>query len=235
MSRGDRHFSTQLMLGLVAIGVGVLFLLRNLGVLEPEVIRQFWPMIFVVIGVVKILTGTSEGRAHHLWWGGAFVVVGATMTLHRLGVIDFSWRAWWPLLLIAFGVSILFGRGGKRCSLPWQSVTEPLGEERIDATAIMGGYRRQLHTQNFRGGDVTAIMGGCDLDFRNASIEQEAVLNVMAFWGGIELKVPADWTVVLQGSGIMGGFEDKTRVPAEPRKRLIVRGYAIMGGFEVKN
>ncbi|MBK9219752.1 MAG: hypothetical protein IPL70_15955 [Uliginosibacterium sp.] len=235
MSRASERVSSQLILGLIAIGVGLLFLLRNLGVLDADVIRQFWPLIFVVIGAVKILTGCGEGRGHHLWWGGAFILVGATMTLHRLGVIDFSWRAWWPLLLIGFGVSILFGRGGKRQGLPWQSVTEPLGEERIDATAIMGGYRRQLHTQNFRGGDVTAIMGGCELDFRNASIENEAVLNVMAFWGGIELKVPADWTVVLQGSGIMGGFEDKTRVPAEAGKRLIVRGYAIMGGFEVKN
>jgi hypothetical protein len=90
-------------------------------------------------------------------------------------------------------------------------------------------------SQSFRGGDVTAILGGCALDMRSASIEGEAVLNVFAFMGGVTIKCPPDWTVVLHGSPILGGFEEKTAHPAAATKRLVVTGYAIFGGVEVRN
>jgi hypothetical protein len=41
--------------------------------------------------------------------------------------------------------------------------------------------------------------------------------------------------VVLHGTPILGGFEEKTAHPAAGTKRLIVKGYAIMGGVEVRN
>lgn len=227
--------SNQLILGIVAIGFGVLFLLRNLGVIEADGVRQFWPLVLVFLGVLKIMLHGGSGSARDYFWGGALILVGSTMTLHRLGVIDFSWHAWWPVLLIAFGVSIMLKGGYRQRGLAWKTVLEGESDEVIDAAAILGSYRRQVRSQNFRGGDITAIMGGCEIDLRDASINGEAVLNVVAFWGGIELKVPTDWTVILQGSGIMGGFVEKTKMPADSNKRLVVRGYAIMGGFEAKN
>ena len=105
----------------------------------------------------------------------------------------------------------------------------------VDVTAILGGFDRRITTPGFRGGEVTAVMGGCQLDLRGSSIEGEAVINVFAVMGGITLKVPPDWTVVLHGTPIMGGFEEKTIAPPNSSKRLIIKGYAIMGGVEVRN
>lgn len=227
--------SNQLILGIVAISFGALFLLRNLGIIDADGVRQFWPLVFVFLGVLKIVLHRGSGSARDYFWGGALILVGTTMTLHRSGLIDFNWHDWWPVLLIGFGVSIMLKGPCKRHGLKWKNVAEGGADEIIDAAAILGGYRRQVSAQNFRGGDITAIMGGCEIDLRNASINGEAVLNVVAFWGGIELKVPTDWTVILQGSGIMGGFVEKTKTPPDATKRLIVRGYAIMGGFEAKN
>jgi hypothetical protein len=107
--------------------------------------------------------------------------------------------------------------------------------------------RGQLHRHHGRlqaphhhagfGGEITAIMGGCDLDLRQSSINGDAVLNVFVLCGGITIKVPVDWTVVFDGLPIMGGFDEKTVPPTGPGsgKRLIVRGYVIMGGMEVRN
>jgi hypothetical protein len=61
------------------------------------------------------------------------------------------------------------------------------------------------------------------------------VLNVFALCGGINIKIPPDWSVVLQGTPILGGFEEKTIVPPNKDKRLYVTGYAIMGGLEIRN
>ena len=81
---------------------------------------------------------------------------------------------------------------------------------------------------------------GCEIDLRQASIAPgtEAVIDVFAFWGGIEIKVPEDWTVVTRAVPLMGGVEDKTHVP-QPlpavEKRLVISGIVVMGGVVVKN
>jgi predicted membrane protein len=103
----------------------------------------------------------------------------------------------------------------------------------------MGGVVRRSNSQTFEGADLTAVMGGCEIDLRQASMVAggEAVIDVFAFWGGIDIKVPEDWTVIVRAIPLMGGVEDKTRVPpaATTSKRLVIRGIVVMGGVVVKN
>ena len=107
----------------------------------------------------------------------------------------------------------------------------------INGMAFMSGIRRTVTSQDFQGGELTAIMGGCEIDLRQASIKSgEAVLDVFAFWGGIDLKVPLDWSVDLAGTPLLGGFDDKTHPPqGGSTKRLVIKGYAIMGGIQIAN
>jgi hypothetical protein len=107
----------------------------------------------------------------------------------------------------------------------------------ISAMAILGSVERRNSSRDFRGGSVTAVMGRCEIDLRDASIVNgyDPVLEVFAMWGGIEIKVPTDWTIVSNVDPIMGGFEDDTRPPREGSKLLRVRGAVIMGGIEVSN
>jgi len=53
--------------------------------------------------------------------------------------------------------------------------------------------------------------------------------------GGMEVRVPEDWIVIIEGFPFMGGFDDKTRPEKNSTKRLIVKGTAVMGGIEIKN
>jgi hypothetical protein len=107
----------------------------------------------------------------------------------------------------------------------------------VNAIVVMGGITRRLGTQDFKGGSAVAVMGGVKIDLRSASISQnDAVIDVLAIWGGVELRVPEDWVIVPQVFPFMGGFDDRTGPkPAGSRKRLIVRGLAFMGGVEVKH
>jgi len=96
--------------------------------------------------------------------------------------------------------------------------------------------QRTIRSQEFRGGTVVAVMGGCAIDLRNATIAgEEAVVDVTAFWGGLEIRVPDDWYVESRGVALLGGFGDKTQGPLQGGKRLVVTGMAIMGGVEIKN
>jgi predicted membrane protein len=232
-SRGN----TNLVLGLFIVVIGVILLLDNLDILNSCNVFSFWPMIIVLIGILKITGAVSPtGRAIGL----IFIAFGGLLLVDKLYFFNFDFGDWWPLILILIGAGMLINRTS---GCPPVSADPQSGDGRtvIDATinlfALMGGYKRVCSSQNFRGGDVNAIMGGCEVDLRQASIQnQPAVINVFAFWGGIEIKVPADWKIIVEAYPILGGIGDNTVSPIDgSEKQLIIRGQAIMGGVEIKN
>jgi predicted membrane protein len=229
-----KNVSRQVILGILVIGLGVLFLVDNLGFWDFRHALQFWPMAFIAVGVLKLV---DSRRADGYFLGAVLVGVGVMMILNRLGIVYFSWRMVWPVLLIALGAAVLYRAvTGRR--VPGMAMGMSTSDDSFDVFAILGGFERRITTPAFCGGEATAIMGGCSLDMRNSAIDPvsgEAVVNVFAVWGGVTLKVPPDWTVILQGTPIMGGFVEKTVQPPDASKRLIVRGYVIMGGLEVRN
>jgi hypothetical protein len=234
-----RSTSSQLIIGVLVIGLGVLFLLDNLDIIDFHRAITFWPVAFIVAGVLKLLdTRSPNGRL----FGSILIGVGVIMILNRTGLFYIHWRTIWPLALIAVGGSLLYRALKNKSDRPRvgmvsleKGVDSNASDELIDVTAVLAGFERRITGRPFRGGEVTAIMGGCNLDLRDSSIEGEAVLNVFALWGGITLRCPPDWTVILQGTPIMGGFEEKTATPPDGSKRLTIKGYAIMGGVEVRN
>lgn len=236
-NRRERNPATQMIIGLFVIGLGMLFLLDNLGWLDLDLRVHILPTVLIGAGILKVMqTRTQSGTVV----GGVMIAAGSLILLKEIGLIDIGWRTLWPLLLIAAGVAVVVKSTVNR-NLQAQGPLGPLDKSETDAlinyTAIMGGFKQRITTQDFRGGEITAIMGGCDLDLRQSSVNGDAVVNVFVLCGGITIKVPVDWTVVYEGTPIMGGFEEKTVPQTGPGsgKRLIVRGYVIMGGMEVRN
>jgi predicted membrane protein len=235
-TRTRTNASAQVVIGLLVMAFGVLFLLDNLNIIYLRHVIFFWPLAFVASGLVALFSdGPRSGRVT----GIVLIAIGVAMTLNRLGYVFISWRTFWPLVMIGLGGLILYRTmGGKRVvhiSTGPYTKDGAKADNVVDITAILGGFERRVSAQDFRGGEITAIMGGCALDLREAALTTEAVINVFAIWGGITIKVPPDWTVVLNGTPVMGGFTEKTARPPDNRKRLIVTGYAIMGGVEVRN
>ena len=112
----------------------------------------------------------------------------------------------------------------------------PHDNSAMTVVAIMAGVSRGNNSPAFRRADVFAFMGGCEIDLRKAAINGEAVVDLFCMWGGIEIRVPEDWTVVSQIVPLMGGVDAKTRPPQTAiAHRLTLRGMALMGGVEIKN
>jgi hypothetical protein len=110
----------------------------------------------------------------------------------------------------------------------------------VEGDVVLGSREEMMDSQEFEGGDIRCVMGGFNLDMRDAKIMgEEAHLQVRAVMGGIELYVPDHWAIVIRGNPMMGAFENKTRQrPAakEPdAPRLVVEGSVVMGGVEIKN
>ncbi|HYR43516.1 MAG TPA: DUF5668 domain-containing protein [Terriglobia bacterium] len=240
--------------GVIFLVIGAVFLLGNMGYLDVREVFAYWPLILIVFGVVRIVESREDyGQTAGIFW----VVVGLLFLLGSFGIIRLAFHELWPVLLIGVGALMLWRaalarRGPRPVREP--GTAEPGGSAGfagsadanttsssssvVSATAILGGVERRINSQDFRGGDVTAIMGGCNIDLRGASITapHQPVLELFALFGGIEIRIPDDWTVVSELEVILGGFDDrKSDPPKDESKRFIIRGTVLMGGVEVRN
>lgn len=104
--------------------------------------------------------------------------------------------------------------------------------------AVMSGVGRGGRWTPPRHVNAVAVMGGVELDFRQARFPPgETTVNAVAFMGGVEIVVPPGVAVTCAGVPIMGGFErldqeDDGRTA--PGAVLRIRGAAVMGGVEVR-
>ncbi len=229
-------FSSQFIMGLMIIGVGIIFMLDNFDILYAGDIMRYWPAILVVFGITKI-SQAKNGSGQLFGW--IITIVGSMMLLDRLDFIDFRIHDWWPIILIIIGVNFLRGSQRRKKGL----AEHPFKDTAVDSdsyiknSAFMSGVKRIITSKDFRGGEISALMGGCEIDLREADMQgTDANLDVNIIMGGVEIRVPLGWAVVVEATPIMGGVEDRTYTAKEGTpKRLILTGSIIMGGIEVKN
>ncbi len=236
-SNSHSQSRSHLLLGSLIILVGVVALLDNLDIINAWEVFRFWPVIFILLGYFKIRDAmTVMGRIIGL----VFVGIGVLLILNQFYYIHFYFWDWWPVILILIGAGLLMNRPSMRgrASGGTSSQDGPTDSDAvISLFAFMSGFKRLCTSQEFRGGELTAIMGGCEIDLRQSVMKDaSATITIFAFWGGITIKVPKEWSVSVQGVPILGGIEDKTTtVQSDQRRQLIIRGQVIMAGAEVTN
>ena len=119
------------------------------------------------------------------------------------------------------------------------SLPEPVGRPaRRRFVAVMSGSAAKGRWRLAARTSAVAVMGGCEMDLRQAEIDgPEVVITAVAFWGGIKITVPEGIDVEMEGLSIMGGrslrLRDVPIVPGSPRIRI--RAYSIMGGIEIRS
>lgn len=232
---GERGGATaRLVFGLLVIALGVIFLGDNLDLFDGgDALHAFWPAAFVVIGLVVLLEPRRHGGSGRMW-GLVWVIAGLWIFAHQRDWIEVDfWELFFPAaLMLAGGTLVWRALGGGRGRFPASAGDE--SEPR--AFALMAGNDLRSTSATFRGADLGAFMGGVNLDLTGAKLAgDEAEVDVFAMWGGIEIRVPPEWTVVGKVVPLMAAFEDKTQPVAGSTKRLVVRGVVVMGGVEIKN
>ncbi|MEP6800451.1 MAG: DUF5668 domain-containing protein [Acidobacteriota bacterium] len=256
---GSPRVTGRIVAGAILILLGVLFTLDNFGLVQAGDVFRYWPLFIVGFGLLKV----SHSRAPEQRVGGVVVTaVGILLLARSLRILPFGMRQIWPVVLLVFGALLVWQsiRGRRPRGEYGQEIAsegvlagarERLGSMRgetiagstLNEFAFMGGGDRVVRSQDFRGGEVTAIMGGFQIDLRGAAIGAEAAeMEVFTLWGGVDLRVPEDWNVVVRGVPVLGVFSNSTRSAGSalssggvPGKTLVVKGMSIMGGVEVKN
>ncbi len=236
LSEKDRH--STLIAGLLIIAFGVLLLLDQEGIVPLSHILRFWPLILIVPGLVKLFQGRTTAERV---FGTALVFFGLLFQFSALGFRHFEFSHLWPLVIIAAGAWILYSPPKMRKPIVlFKGETGTPAEGEINSVNVLGGGESRITSRNFRGGKLVAVFGGFKLDMSEAEMEgNEAVIDLVAFFGGGEFIVPRTWEVSVRGTGLFGGHGDETRhlppEPGKPRKTLIIRGSWMFGGFNIKN
>jgi predicted membrane protein len=207
--------------GVVLIIVGTWLLLNTLGLVRLDLWEFLWPLILVVLGVRIMMRGSrssTQGRPMSSTFPGAGV----------------------PPQSGAPPQSGFPPQSGAASQTPTSSYFSCGSEisEHSTQLAMLSSCRRRWGSTVFRSAESTSVMGGCELDLRNAVLPTEgsAHIDVFVLMGGISIFVPPSWTVVTDVTPILGGVHDKTRTsPSNPAQQLIIRGVVVMGGVEISN
>jgi len=104
--------------------------------------------------------------------------------------------------------------------------------------AILSGTSRKGAWQVEPVTDIVTVLGGVELDFREAVLpSREVSLKLTCVLGGVEIIVPPEMRVIDSGSDILGGREitgDSAESVRPDAPVLRITGTCVLGGIEVK-
>jgi predicted membrane protein len=191
-------------------------------------------MIMVVFGILILINSRKKIL------GVILLVIGSILSIERMFPdIEFNHGVIIPILIILLGIYIISKHrisGGRSENFKESHIKK----DTIDDVAVFGGGTKIFSTDSFKGGSITSIFGGSEIDLTGCRLaEGENVIDVLFIFGGSEIYVPNDWHVISNMTPIFGGFSNKIRrdpnMAVDTTRTLIIKGLAIFGGGEVKS
>lgn len=178
-------------IGVAIIWFGITLLAGNLGFQFRSILNHFWPLLVMLFGL-SYLTETGTDRKVI---GLIITFLGFGLLGDRLGWFIFNmrtfWNIFWSVALILFGWLII--GGGSEGKTNW---------------VVMGGHERKGTPWELKSGTYFVIMGGVELDLRDAIIpEGETTLDFTIIMGGVDIRLPEDLEVECEGTSVLGGLE----------------------------
>jgi len=256
-----KHFkfnSGNVVLGTLIITAGILLLLFKAGIISlacRHVIFS-WPMILIGIGFVGLFSW------HKKWVGPLLMLIGGFFLLPKLNIDGFGFinDNRWAIIFIIIGIIVVFnGIFGHSHHHWWKYRYEShsgryqQGDDQnsyvysaekeqkpgyIYREYVFGGSKETINTKNFKGGKISCVFGGIELDLSDAELADGINhLALRTVFGGIVIYMPADWHVEIHQHQVLGQFVDRrpTRgVEMSNDKILIIHTEMVLGGGELK-
>jgi predicted membrane protein len=209
-------------------------------------IRVWWPLILIVIGLLHLF----HHRRIFDFASWLLIGLGVIFLLTTNDIIDKHeiWK-YWPILLVILGISIVFNRGRvfapryygkidlKKGEVKEGDESRATSDDRIDESTMFGSISKRVTTKSFKGGSISVIFGGAEIDLRSAQLAEEgAVLDISTIFGGVDIRIPESWMVQTRSSAVLGGVDAKySNTEVNIGKRLVINASAIFGGVDIKN
>ena len=230
---------SALILGLIFVVAGIIFGGNALNIWDIDIFFPGWWTLFLIIpGLISMV------RYGFNWGSGILVIIGLVLLFDCLGIIDEGviWKLIFPLVLVAIGISIIasFFKSGTKKNIESDEYSKSKSYKYDSTqypryTAILGGGNYKNNNENLKGVAAEAILGGLEIDLRDAKITEDIVLELTAVLGGIDIFIPDNVRVeIISGVPVLGGFEHKINRNAISGPKVRIKYTAVLGGIEIK-
>ena len=247
----------RVILGIILIAIGVIYLAKTF--YFPFDIDIFsFPVILVVVGIVIMLNSGNK------LFGALLSIFGVLLYFNDQITVWPFFFILWGIYIIFKNRS----RQHRAFSLPQPDMENPsnsdekkdfrndiadfvkseknryydssIKKDYIDDISIFGGGHKVIHSDSFKGGNITAIFGGSEIDLTQCKLAPgDNIIDVVMIFGGSTIIVPNNWDVVLNVTPLFGGFSNKKNryvsSGTEPAGTLHIKGVVLFGGGEVKS
>lgn len=228
--------SSRTVFGLILVFISLLLLVDNFGFYPIHWHRYIftWPTFLIFIGLIVLSNSRSRIT------GLVMITIGAFFLAARFFYIPvFFGKLFWPVVILAVGLSFLFSSGRSRHIRPsLRDNSEGINDDLIDDFTVLGGSETKITSQNLLGGKITSILGGSTINLSNAQLAPGSnVIDLLCLMGEIVLIIPPEWNVRIEAVSILGGVTDNRNraVNSGTSHELVIKGVILMGGLEIKS
>ncbi len=202
------------MFGFIVIIIGILLLGYQADIWDLNLFFDGWWTLFILIpGIISIVNKKFiEGLL--------CISIGLLLLLASNDIIE--WNLIGPIFLIVCGISIILN-----------------GVPKVETKNILKGDYLALFSSNdakingkFENTNLTCVLGGIDLDLRNAEIKKSNKIVVFCLFGGVDILVPNDVNIKVIGSPIFGSIENK--VVSSSNKIIEIECICLFGEITIK-
>lgn len=217
-------------IGLILVFLGAAYLLDRLEIfIFDNIFSDWWPLLLVAVGVINI-----SGNKRSVTFSLMMIFFGVIILIDNLGYLPGSmWDIIWPVMLVILGISLLTSSTRRKKALKGSL------KDLVNITTVFSGNEEKVESKEFRGGIITTIFGGTELDLRYAGISSEGCeLDITTVFGGVTIIVPENWRLHTSGTPFLGALENKTMNAFEPDDDspvLNIHYFVMFGGIEIKN
>ena len=246
----------KIVIGFIIMMVGAFLLFDNMGFFLP-VVRHLvfsWQAVVIAIGIILLVDKPSD----HKIVGSILILIGTLFILPK--ILPFNISSFIiPVIIIAIGIGFIIKAATRKneykdCET-WfsqqpeykkhftnfeKNVTTNEGGV-IRKEYIFAGSKEKWTQGKLKNLEIEAVFSGVQLDLTQAELADDikvaACIKVSSVFSGVILYVPDDWNIMVQKTGVFGGFTDSrpNRVlQIAGEKLVILEVEAIFGGGEIR-
>lgn len=218
----------NILVGSFFLVIGIGFLGKALGIWYFNLFFDGWWTLLIIVPCVlgmvrgginrRSLIGVAIGILLLLWQSGIF-----------LGPIG---RLFLPVVIIIIGLLIIFKdfifKKFRKSNFILNIGAKPY-------IAILGAQNINYDGKKFAGCDIVAVLGGVEIDLRNAIIEKNVEISAITILGGGEIFLPKNVQVKVTSLPILGGIDNKVKNQISNNAPTVhVNVTCILGGLGIR-
>lgn len=221
--------------GIALLAVGVLLLLRAVGVITVSLLFDGWWTLFILVPCTIGLITEREKTGSLI---GLLIGVFLLMACQDILSFDLLWKLVLPVVILLIGARLLIGalRPGKKALQPPATADGvPAGQQPRSGFAAFSGATLDMTDELFEGAELTAVFGGVRCDLTHALFEKDCTINARAIFGGVEIALPPTVNVKVYSNAAFGGISAKQHRNSDSNLYTVyVDGTCLFGGIDIQ-